>query len=167
MLRRRLLSRVGILICAFVIGAIVAVSMLQGVLADIDAANNDAIVLIDGVQNATSDALAIERTAASAPVTLPMLDSISALSRDLVATLDRLGEHPATSDPASEAGQALANARALTAAISKQLPDAALSASLHAALSELSKHLRSHVAQKQRDVGEYFRRMVLGLTVAA
>lgn len=167
MLRRRLLSRVGILICAFVIGAIVAVSMLQGVLADIDAANSDAFVLIDGVQNATSDAIAIERTAASAPVTPQMLASISALTQDLDATLQRLGEHPAASNPDSEAGRALASARTLTAAVSAKLPDAAMSASLHAALSELSKHLRGHVAQKQRDVGEYFRRMVLGLTVAA
>ena len=167
MLRRRLLTRMGILICAFVIGAIVAVSMLQGVLAEIDATNSDAATLIDGAQNATSDAIAIERTAASAPITPQMLASISALTADLDATLARLERHPATSSPGSEAAKALTHARSLTSAIAAKLPDAAMSARLNAALSELSKHLRSHVAQKQRAVGEYFRRMVLGLTVAA
>lgn len=167
MLRRRLLTRVGILIGAFVIGAIVAVSMLQGVLADIDAANSDAALLIDGVQNATSDAIAIERTAAAAPVTPQMLASIHALTAALESTLQQLGKHPAASDPSSDAGKALAHAQALSTALSTRLPDGAMAASLHAALSELSKHLRGHVAQKQRAVGESFRRMVLGLTVAA
>ena len=60
MLRKRLMTRVGLLITAFVIGAAGAVWALQVVLADIDRANADAAFLIDGVQSVDTAANAVQ-----------------------------------------------------------------------------------------------------------
>jgi len=160
MLRRRLLSRIGTLIAAFVIGAFIAVWLLQDVLADIDTVNHDAEVLIDGALDAGSAAGAIE-LALSAGEPAPQ----QALA-DLAAALDRLSLHPVAADTATPAGEAAARARAAAAAIAAPDHDRAPVVALRAALIDLGRAVRRYVAAEQALVGRQFRWLVLGLTLA-
>ncbi|MBS0196164.1 MAG: HAMP domain-containing protein [Planctomycetes bacterium] len=141
--------------------------MLQDVLADIDAANADAAVLIDGTLDATAAAVAIEHTLASGTSGPVERGAVEAMTVSLEKTLDRLAAHHAASDPASPAGSALAHARLLAHKLVGSQPTASDVAGMHAALQDLGRLLRGHVAAEQVQVGRYFRGLVLGLTVAA
>lgn len=173
MLQRRLLTRVGLLITAFVVGAAGAVWALQVVLRDIDRANEDATFLIDGVQSVDTAANAVQAAAFSTS------QNRSFLADELRASVDHLGLHSITAKggPAHEQYQrtldtiprylaAWEDARFRgTPAATEAAYGAALD--MQVCIQELGRAFRQHVAAEQSHAGRAFRAMVVTLTIAA
>lgn len=195
MLRQKLLTRVGLLICAFVLGAVVAIWVLQDVLHDVDTANSDARILMDGIQGVES---AVTRIEASRTVELaagsdigarPGADDVRQAVSDLDKSMRELAAHPlirsqAQADrPSADVAGATSAAYGRLAALLPAFvaayspPDsgqtvaardaAGLATRMHAAISELGVSLRQQVAAEQMHVARYFRGIVLVLTLAA
>ena len=176
MLRRRLLTRVGLLICAFVMGAVGAIWFLQDVLADIDHSNEDAAVLIDGVQSVSSSLIAIEsarQTLGAGIAEDPVIWSAVQRIKDDMA---RLGKHPVTQAPAGPAASSYVQLAELLPSFFDQVTSHAstpgsefveTSMRVTAAVQRLAGIFRAHVAEEQRSVGSYFRAMVFVLTLSA
>ncbi len=173
MLRRRLLTRVGLLIAAFVIGAAGAIWALQVVLGDIDRANADATFLIDGIQSVDTAANAVQAAA------FGQSQDRTARAEELARAVSHLGEHPITAPGAAAAEQYQHVAAAVpgflaswddarfrgTAASSEAAYAAALE--MQVGIQDLGRAFRAHVAQEQDHAGRSFRTMVLTLTIAA
>lgn len=170
MLRRKLLIRVGLLVACFVVGAAVAVYLLQDAIPEIDRINHDAVVLVDGMHDLDEAIAEIENARDGRSPSVP-LDA--ALPGDrLNAAMAAIGAHEAIKIKDS------AQARAY-AALSELLPafvepgntDAAAQrenrARVHELLRELAKSARGFVAAEQKDFHGYFRWLVLGLTLSA
>jgi signal transduction histidine kinase len=177
-LRKKLLSRIGLLMVAFVLGAVVAVWVLQDVLGDVDRANADAMILMDGIQAVGSAVTRLEGGNAASP------DLIAQSAADLRTAMDRLARHPATrpADPglpdlvAGPAAEAFARlelllpdflARRRGNPAVPNLTTVLASTNVHAAIDDLGRELRNYVAAEQRHVARYFRGIVLALTLAA
>ncbi len=173
MLRRRLLTRVGFLIAAFVFGAAGAVWALQLVLRDIDRANEDAAFLIDGVQSVDTAANAVQAAAFSTAQDRAML------AESLRASIERLSAHPLTEPNGAAHGQYQrtvetlprylsawedARFRGTTASV-----EAAYASSLdmQVCIQELGRTFREHVGAEQARAGRAFRTIVVTLTIAA
>jgi HAMP domain-containing protein len=180
--------------CAFVLGAVVAVWVLQDVLSDVDKANSDALILTDGIQAVGSAVTRIEAAgkvgeglagAGDAAATSASQD-LQAAVNDLNRAMTDLGNHPITHlpPPGSAAGVPKApdsTAAAAYARLTDLLPafigsrrdlapgadTGALSGKVHATIDELATSLRRHVADEQMHVARYFRAIVLALTLAA
>ncbi len=170
MLRRKLLMRIGLLVACFVAGAVVAISLLQEAISDVDRINQDAIVLVDGVQTANEcvTAIADNRDGISANPT-----QINALPEaQLTQTLAAIGLHPAVKIAGSPQADAFAKVQNL---LPKFLEPGQASpresqqvrAAMRAALHELTHHTRVFVAAEQSRFGRYFRGLVLALTLSA
>lgn len=172
MLQRKLLTRVGLLIAAFVVGAVGAIWALQTVLTGLDRANADASLLTDGIETVSTAANAVQAAAFSISQ-----DRVK-LAEELKASVDRLGEHPI-----NQSGTAAGNYARLKEGVPTFLAawedarfrgtqassEAAFGASLdlQVAIQELGREFRTHIAAEQSRVGRTFRYMVLGLTLAA
>ncbi|MFO0832612.1 MAG: HAMP domain-containing protein [Phycisphaerales bacterium] len=173
MLQRRLLTRVGLLIAAFVVGAAGAVWALQLVLRDIDRANEDAAFLMDGVQSVDTAANQVQAAAFSSS------QDRAALADALRQSVVRLATHPITSDggaahqqyqhtvetlPRFLASWEDARFRGTPASV-----EAAYGAALdmQVSIQELGRAFRAHVATEQAGAGRAFRAMVVTLTIAA
>ncbi|CAG0961080.1 Signal transduction histidine-protein kinase BaeS [Phycisphaerales bacterium] len=179
MLRRKLLTRVGLLICAFVLGAAGAVWALQKVLADIDHANADAAFLIDGIQSVATAVNAVESSRFSVTPTLPGAPATDDPSHHLADVIGRLARHPITAPGQKAAADYQQLCDALPAFLSAwsgpavepgSPPDApALAASLEvqSRVQQLGRTFRDEVAREQVQVGRNFRTIVLILTLAA
>lgn len=173
MLRRKLLTRVGLLITAFVCGAVVAIWLLQDALSDIDRTNRDATVLVDGIQRVGGAVTQIDAARVAAQDGPP---DIAEPRRVLTAALEQIGAHRVTQDSAMPAAAAYARVRDLLPTFFRLSSDPATMHSgealysgvqLQAAVQELGTSLRAFVAQEQASLGRYFRALVLGLTLAA
>ncbi|MFO0829382.1 MAG: HAMP domain-containing protein [Phycisphaerales bacterium] len=184
MLRRKLLTRLGLLICAFVVGAIGAMWALQDVLNDIDRVNSDAESLIDGILSIDTAMNRIEspaflaggeptRSGAAARES----DHGPALRAELVAAVRGLGSLEATRGD-GEVAQCYARLVAATdpfldawtspERVSGAAPTAAAlrsSLALQTCVQELGTRLRALVSAEQVAVGRYFRLLVLTLTL--
>ncbi len=172
MLRRKLLTRIGLLIIAFMTGAVVAIYLLQGTLAQIDKTNQDAVVLIGGVQS-VGGAIASIQAARERHETGANIDSVT---DGMTRAMKDIGMHDATRDPQSPAGAAYARLRE---ALEEFAPagDRSAAPQAHQALApgvaaqtavqSLSEALRTYVAMEQTNLGRSFRALVLGLTLAA
>ncbi len=176
MLRRKLLIRVGILICAFVVGAVAALAALQHTLGDIDRTNADAAFLIDGIQAVGAGLSTLDAARLGPPDggdALPPADPARRL-REAVAAL---GVHPIVREGGAAVGAYRAVERDLEGVLAVSTGptpgpspnSAALGASLrmHRSVEDLGKVLRAHVAAQQRHLGRSFRSIVLVLTLAA
>lgn len=172
MLRRRLLARIGLLICAFVVGAVGAIWFLQDVLADIDHSNAEAARLIDGIQSVGTSLMQIE-TARTPGQEAAIAAAVARLHEDMA----RLAEHPITQEPGGEAAKAYRKLADMlpgfidlaTGASPSAFPSEFLERSmqLSAAAQDLGGIFRAYVAAEQRSVGRYFRAMVFVLTIGA
>lgn len=173
MLRQKLLTRIGLLVAAFVVGAIFAVALLQRVVSEVDHVNADAALLTGGVQ---------ELSAAVTSVEMQRLNAGTgggdqrALEHDLRAVEDavaRIGEHPIMrppDGPAAEVYQELTVQVAGFLTAAERLPpdDLARSAlALRDQVREIGRITGEHVAAERTSLAVMFRRLVLGLTVAA
>lgn len=174
MLRRKFLIRLGLLICAFVLGAAVAIWKLQQVQAELDHANADAAALIDGIQSidaAVNEVLATRlRSIESGVQGRPVSEAEESLPR-LVA---KLGTHPllTTDGPTTERFRALQAALPLFLTQESTKPAYTQAAAesdlrMHRLVQDLASSLRAHVAQEQVRVGTAFRVLVISLTLAA
>jgi HAMP domain-containing protein len=170
MLQRKLLTRIGLLIAAFVAGAIVAISLLQGALADIDRNNRDAAVLINGIQTVGGAVTSIQAARERHEVTSPqVVDAVKALN-DAIRSL---GEHSASRGAASAAFQNLRTElgefiRLNTDPAAATTPEAVTSSvSAQGAVQKMGETLRAYVGEEQASLGKSFRFLVLGLTLAA
>lgn len=170
MLRRKLLIRVGLLVACFVVGAAVAVYLLQQAIPDIDRINRDAIVLIDGVH--TADDCVAEIESSRDGFALPAAASPQAPCDRLKAAIASIGDHDSIKIPGSPQARAFARlVELLPAFLEPGSTDAASQRQnrlqLHGALRDLAGSTRGFVAGEQASFGRYFRGLVLGLTLAA
>jgi len=179
MLRRKLLIRVGLLICAFVLGAAVAVWKLQDVLAELDLANADAAALVDGVQDVGLAVNVIVAARLGGDAEPSIFASPGHDAATLPRMVERLGEHRLLHTP----GEASLRYAALKSALPAFLAAApATSGAIragpdkpaaenwlgkHRLVAELSRSLREFVAAEQVRVGDSFRFIVIALTLAA
>jgi nitrate/nitrite-specific signal transduction histidine kinase len=173
MLRRKLLTRIGLLIAAFVCGAVVAIWLLQDALSEIDRTNRDAAVLIDGIQNVGGAVTRIQAAREAAGDGAP---DITAAAKVLDESLKQIGTHHAARPPNGRAAAAFERTAALLPEFLRLNTDpgtmhtsAALASSVEvqSAVQDLGTALRIHVAAEQASLGRYFRSLVLGLTLAA
>jgi len=174
MLRRNLLTRIGLLVTAFVVGAVVAVWLLQSALSDIDRTNRDAAILIDGIQSVGVAVTAIE-AAREAPQGEESTRAAAAAAARLDRALADLGNH-AVVRPGGVAAERYAQLLGLAPDFvaensnpeSRYTVEAlAKSVAMQTAVQDLGGALRAHVAREQAAVGRGFRTMVVGLTLAA
>lgn len=173
MLRRRLLTRAGLLIAAFVIGAAAAIWALQTVLADVDRSNADAAFLIDGIQSVDTAANAVQAAAFTVSS-----DRVT-LAEQLRRSVEQLATHPLVQPGAAGAEQyqhlkdlvpefltAWEDARFRGTPTAAELAFG-VSLDVQVAIQELAREFRKYVADEQAHVGKKFRVMVLALTLAA
>lgn len=170
MLRRKLLIRIGLLVACFVVGAAVAVYLLQQAIPDIDRINRDAIVLIDGVH--TADDCVAEIESSRDGLALPASASPQAPRDRLKTAVASIGDHDAIKIPDSPQARAYAQlVELLPAFLEPGNADAAAQRQnrlqLHGVLRDLAGSTRGFVAGEQASFGRYFRGLVLGLTLAA
>ncbi|MFG0286316.1 MAG: HAMP domain-containing protein [Phycisphaerales bacterium JB039] len=172
MLRRKLLSRIGLLIGAFVIGAVVAIVLLQNVVTEIDAVNHDAEDLAGGAQELSHAITSIESDRLGAPSADASAAGVTEALIQFQAALTRLGAHPAvsTGGPAAAAHRQIAETfPALHKAAMDDRPD-----DLRALAIEMREHIWSfdraagdYLSEQRSALGFKFRALVLGLTLAA
>lgn len=178
MLRRKLLTRIGLLIGAFVAGAVVAVVLLQRVVQDIDRVNQDTALLTDGVNelSAAITALEAQRLAESNPAIDPAAQIEALLGVE--DAMSKLGSHPITQPPDGQAAEVFVRISSLlpgfTEGYRRGPPDAdpdaqALAASivLRGEIRRLGQITTEYVGAERSQLGRYFRLLVLGLTLAA
>ena len=173
MLRRKLLIRIGLLIAAFVVGAVVAIGLLQDALTDIDHTYSDASVLVGGMQTISGAVTSIQAARESSQGVVP---AAADAPQALTEALDRIGAHPATRRPDGPAAASYERLRELVPAFLRlntnpqtmHTPEAmASSVEIQSAVQDLGIKVRAHVAAEQASLGRYFRALVLGLTLAA
>lgn len=165
LLRRKLITRLGLLVAAFVLGAVGAIWALQSVMDRVDHANADAALLIDGILEVGAAVNAVE-AAHDAPPAAREQATIR-----LRSGLDKLGRH-SVALPGGAAGPAYADARealgAFLDAHTGDVPDpTGVNLRMQSAVQNLALALRTHVADEQARAGRNFRVLVLALTLAA
>ncbi len=167
MLRKKLLTRLGLLLVGFVAGAVVSIMLLQDVLRDLDQMNAHAAILMDGVQELESEIAAIE---------LSTDQGATAHAGRLSAVMDKLAGEPVMS-----AGGAGAESFQRLAALVPQVTGESASPSekgaapavAHAGASarieamELGRIARRFVGEEQTHLSRRLRGLVIGLTIAA
>jgi nitrate/nitrite-specific signal transduction histidine kinase len=173
MLRRKLLIRIGLLITAFVAGAVGAIWLLQDALSDIDRTNADAAVLIGGIQSVGSAVTSIQ-VAREGPGDAG--SSVADSVKRLQDAMDGIGAHHAAQGPDGPAAPAYNRLRGLISEFLERNTDPQHARSIEAltstvavqaAVQNLGAVLRTHVADEQASLGRHFRALVLGLTLAA
>lgn len=153
MLRRKLLSRIGLLILGFVSGAVVAIVLLQAVVQDVDRINDQTALLTEAVADLGGAIAGLQsgvggRGDAGEQSRAQMLSALERLSQlalpQAMGPVDRLREFAASSGPVQAApGELEADVRELGALVGR------------------------YVAEEHAAVGQKFRLLVLGLTLAA
>ncbi|MCC6229232.1 MAG: HAMP domain-containing protein [Phycisphaerales bacterium] len=170
MLRRKLLIRIGLLVACFVMGAAVAVSLLQQAIPDIDRINRDAVVLIDGVHTADDCVAEIENARDGLPPSGPV--NAQAPDERLRVAMSAIGAHDAIKIAGSPQARSYAKLVELLPEFMEPASSDAASqrehrTHVHQAMRELARSVRGFVAGEQASFGRYFRGLVLGLTLAA
>ncbi len=175
MLRRKLLIRIGLLIVAFVSGAVIAIWLLQDALTDIDQTNRDATVLIGGIQTVSgavtgiqADRERLRHGEASSPASAGAVLSIT-------GAMDSIGAHHAVRVQQATAAAYDRLQDVLPEFISRNTNPAHLdspealtsSVQVQTAVQHLGEALRVHVAAEQANLGRHFRALVVGLTLSA
>ncbi len=170
MLQRKLLTRIGLLVACFVIGAAVAIYLLQRAIPDIDRIQHDDITLIEGMHTASECIAQIESARFGEPVPLRAgeLDPTARLAR----AVDEIGAHPAVAIVGSPQALAYQSLRSLLPGFvhpETLSPEEAQAnrAEVRAAVRDLTHALRAYTAGEQAWFSRYFRGLVLGLTLAA
>lgn len=158
------------LIACFVLGAAVAVYLLQDTIPDIDRINRDAITLIDGVQTAGNAIAQIEDARDGVAAVHPSGGPEPQVA--LTASLAAIGEHAALKIPGSPQSEAYKRLQALLPAFLNPKPQSpaeqkSTRAGLRTAIADLARSVRVYVGDEQASFGRYLRGLVLGLTLSA
>lgn len=159
MLRRKLLARLGMLVLGFVSVAIVSITLLQGVLADLNQLGSQANQLVSQVQDLgdLTGAFPNEGTPGERDAALAQM---LGLHRDL-GTQHLVHE----GQPGFEAHQRIG--RALDALAAGTAPDAAVLSELDHDVMDLRNTARAYVAAEQVRVSRNLRILIIVLTGAA
>jgi signal transduction histidine kinase len=178
MLRKKLLARLGLLVVGFVTGAVVSLTLLQGVLRELDEMKGDAATLVDGTQDLSTAFTALETQVEAAQRT-GGVDASSLVARKAVLTsmLDKLSAHPLMQG-AAEGAPPLAEVRRMlpgyfevidreAAAGSRGTDSLTKAGEIRARLGALAGMARRHVAAQQGALSQRLRLLIVGLTVAA
>lgn len=168
MLRRKLLTRIGLLVVCFVAGAVVAIYLLQAAISDVDRINQDGIALIDGAHVAQDCVAQIEDARDAAP----QGGSTSTLERRLAEVLAVIGAHRSVELVGSPQARAYERVAMLVPEFLhpgdlSQEQVKANRAGMRLGVRELGGALQAYVAAEQAGFGKYFRGLVVGLTLAA
>ncbi len=170
MLRRKLLIRIGLLVACFVLGAAVAIYLLQDTVPEIDRINADTVALVDGV-NTLSDRVAQIENARDG---LGVLRAPGGESPEeaLMRTFAQVGTHPAIAIAGSPQAQAYQRLRQflpdfVANSASSSTQDRIARAHVQSTLGDLARAVRAYVASEQGVFGRYLRWLVLGLTLSA
>src|SRR5690606_17873976 len=107
MLRRKLLMRIGLLVGGFVVGAIIAVVLLQRVVVEVDRVSEEAELLAGGILEINTALAAIEASWLPAPPPASDVASGDEGVRRLQATVQRLSASALAADAASPTPVAL------------------------------------------------------------
>jgi nitrate/nitrite-specific signal transduction histidine kinase len=166
MLRRKLLIRIGLLVACFVIGAVVAISLFQGALVDIDRINREGMTLVESIARVDEAISRIEDTrngltTGGAEIEQALTDEMALLSAQpamqivgsrQAASLNRLNAllpellNPEASTPTQE-----------------RVNHAAIRARLH----DLGADIQAHIGAQQARFSGYLRWLVVGMTLGA
>lgn len=172
MLRRKLLARIGLLIGAFVCGAIVAVVLLQRVVREIERVNQDTATLTDSVGELTASITELEsRRLSNSAATDPTaeIEADAAVGE----AMDKLASHPIMRAPDGAAADVFIRIASLVSAYTQghhPASDAealASSIALRAEIRRLEQITSRYVSEERTALGRHFRTLVLGLTLAA
>lgn len=173
MLRKKLLARIGLLIIAFVVGAIVAVTMLQRMVGEVDRVNADAAMLMGGVQELNAAITGVETTRFAARDDAIDRQATSDDLRAVEASIATIGGHPIMQQPdgraaslyASLVGGASGFADAAERLPASEFAQAALAMREH--VRGVGRVAADQIAAERTRLAERIRMLVLSLTVAA
>src|SRR5690349_4577244 len=119
MLRKKLLAHLGLLVVGFVFGAVVSITLLQGVLRDLDAMKADADATNWEIRDLNAAVSAIERQSAE-PAGAPTSGAGDGRLAALSSSLDALGARASVREDRLTA-EALSKCRALVPALREEL----------------------------------------------
>ena len=165
MLQRKLLLRLGLLTVGFVVGAVVAITMLQRVLRDLDTMNAESASVTDAEQ-ALGSAIALIEADTSSVRKGQVLDAseLNAHHRRVRDALGVLSVHSIvrTSGP-TNAAYARVNER-IEGSLQSVPGDVS---GLREAFAELTRATRQEITTRQASLSRRLRTMIIGLTLAA
>lgn len=167
MLRRKLLIRIGLLVACFVAGAAVAIYLLQRTLPEIDRINSDAVVLVDGARQIDDAVARIENRRDG--LARPSVSGRPDAEADLASALASVAAHPDIKSGGTPEAAAFQRVREAIAQFQQATGEEEhiRRAELRSRLLELSRAVRTHLAEEQARFGSYLRWLVLGLTLSA
>lgn len=166
MLRRKLLIRIGLLVACFVVGAVVAISLFQGALVDIDRINREALVLMESIGRVDEAISKVQDSRDGLAMGGPELE------RALAEDVARLSEEPPLRIAGSRQAESFARLNALipeylNSAPSTPTQDRINQAMVRSRLHELSKDVQGYIAAEQSRFSGYLRWLVVGMTLGA
>lgn len=166
MLRRKLLIRIGLLIACFVAGAVIAISLFQRALLDIDRINSEAMVLVESLGRVDEAISRIEDARDGLAPADPELE------RTLHAELATLAANPAMRIPGSPQAESFAR-------LADQIPEIldqrdttksherSAHAAIRARLHELGHGIQSYIGVQQAHFSGNLRWLVVAMTLGA
>lgn len=166
MLRRKLLIRIGLLVACFVAGAVIAISLFQGALLDIDRINTEGMTLVESIARVDESISRIEDARDG------LATGGEELGRAMTDELASLAQQPALRIAGSRQAEALDRLNALipellnpasTTGAEERVNHAALRARLH----ELSHEIQAYIGAEQARFSSYLRWLVVGMTLGA
>lgn len=180
MLRRKLLSRLGLLVAGFVAGAVVAIVLLQGVLRELDEIQRESTAAVDEIQQ-LGDAVdvvevALNWHAGSPEARLASIEEAAARAR---GAYRELGSYPITDEggPATQCyeriGELLPRFLPDPATLRGRLPtawahdDPTVAVELAGEVSHLRQIARSAYADRQVALSKRLRVLIIGLAIGA
>ncbi len=175
MLRRKLLSRIGLLILGFVAGAVVAIVLLQDLVREVDRINGETAGLSDGVSGLISAITAIEADRLSGEPLPPDAHAEELLA--IEGAMEHFASHPLMQEGGA-AGEPFERIKSLLPAYldapivdpvsAAPDPDAfQVSVALRTAVREVGARVSEYGAEQHTAIARHFRLLVLGLTLAA
>ncbi len=178
MLRRKLLTRIGLLIGVLVCGAVVAVVLLQRVVHNIDRVDQDTAFLTDSINDLSAAIYALEIQRLAENDAVPDPSAAIEAELDVESAIATLATHPITQAPDGQAAEVFARIATLASGFAKGYPqnqsgftdDAqALAATivLRGEIRNLEQIAAAYVSEERSHFGGHFRLLVLGLTLAA
>ncbi len=168
MLRKTLLARLGLLVVGFVAGAVIAITLLQGVLTKIDAMKADASAVIDGVIDLTMAAAAVEaQSDAAARGQAADPGRIEADLARVHSILNTVASHPLIRDVGAGGPEAVGRVRALLPDNADASPILRDSTALRGEIAGLARVARRQIAAEQIAISKHLRVLIIALTIAA
>ncbi len=166
MLRRKLLIRIGLLVACFVAGAVVAISLFQGALVDIDRINREGMVLVESIGRVDEAISKVDDARDGLATGGPVLE------RALVDEVAKLGQEPALQIKGSRQAESFARFAAiipefLNSAKSTSAQNRINQGMVRSRLHELGHDVQDYIGTQQTRFSGYLRWLVVGMTLGA